>query len=75
MKYFQPKSLTWWSGILLAVMGVTMLVCDACEFNEVATVIASLNGGTDASPSGLILMGLGFIGVRDKMERLGKTDV
>ena len=69
MKYVHPKSLTWWSGIIALTIGLAMIVCDTCDLTEIGQVFAALHGG-DASPSGLIVLGLGLIGLRDKLERI-----
>lgn len=74
MKYLHPRSLTWWSGIISLGLGITMIVCQSCNLDQVATVIAGLNGGQDASPASLILLGTGLIGIRDKLESIGKSE-
>ena len=36
---------------------------------ELARLISMLAGGADTSPAGLIFLGLGLIGLRDRVER------
>lgn len=73
-RYFRPKSLTWWGGFSLVLLGVTLLVCDTCNqtgaLDQLAIVVATLNGGAETSPAALILLGLSIIGLRDKQERI-----
>ena len=69
MRYFHPKSITWWTGILSVAMGTAMIAMPGYNLGEAATVLSVLSGGQNASPSGMILMGLGLIGIRDKLER------
>ena len=72
MRYFQPKSVTWWSGLLSVVLGLLMLARPDLEAaGQIATVLSALNGGADTSPAGMILLGAGLIGLRDKLERIG----
>lgn len=72
MRYFQPKSLTWWAGVCAFLLGLLLLTGEFQQLDQIARVLAVLLGGGDASPAGLILLGLGLIGVRDKLERLAK---
>ena len=69
MRYFQPKSITWWGGISLMAIGIAMMVFPSSNLGEVSTVLAVLNGGGDASPAGSFLLGMSIVGLRDKMER------
>lgn len=70
MRYIRPTSLTWWSGLLAAVTGVGVLVLPATgPLGELARFVALLAGSGDASPAGLIFLGLGLIGLRDRLER------
>ncbi len=70
MRYFKPTSLTWWSGITALALGILMLVCRSCELGDFGALIAALAGSGDASPAGLIVLGLGLIGLRDKLGRM-----
>ena len=55
MRYVRPNSLTWWAGLLAMLTGIASL--------------ALLAGSGDASPAGLMFLGLGLIGLRDRIER------
>ena len=70
MRYFNPKSLTWWSGIASISIGVAMMLWPHDQLSQIGTVLSVLSGGSDASPAGLILLGLVSIGLRDKLERV-----
>jgi hypothetical protein len=72
MKYIHPKSLTWWAGVVSVLLGLVMISSDASEWRELARVISILTGSQDASPASIIVVGLGLIGIRDKLERMGK---
>lgn len=68
--YFNPGSLSWWSGIVAIILGtVSAFGFDHPAIGEFGRVIAALTGGTDASPAGLILLGTGIIGIRAKLSR------
>ncbi|SFC45337.1 hypothetical protein [Tropicimonas isoalkanivorans] len=70
MRYFLPKSLTWWSGILAVLTGVAAGVLPEGEtMSELAVLVSRLAGAGDASPATLIFVGMGLIGLRDKFER------
>lgn len=70
MRYIRPKSLTWWSGLLAAATGLGVLILPATgPLAELARFVALLAGSGDASPAGLIFLGLGLIGLRDRIER------
>lgn len=69
-RYFRPLSLTWWSGAASCfVGGAVMFMPDSFALTETGRLIAMLAGGADASPAALIFLGLGLIGVRDRLER------
>lgn len=69
MKYFQPKSLTWWSGVLSVTLGVLMMVMpENLALPELAAVLNAFMGGAGAAPANMIVLGLGLIGVRAKLE-------
>lgn len=73
MRYFRPHSLTWWAGIVSLIIGVMQLGGVGAWANEIGRVIAILSGGQDASPAASLVLGLGLIGIRDRLERvLGK---
>lgn len=78
MRYFIPSSTAWWAGVFAIALGVLQAagIPEAWGASESLTgvvrtlskVIASLLGG-DASPASLIVIGVGLIGIRDKLRR------
>ena len=70
MRYFRPKSLTWWVSVAAIGLGVTSMICTQCDLGEINNIIAAFNGSVDASPSGLVLGGLAAIGIGDKIDRM-----
>ena len=70
MRYVRPTSLTWWAGLLALLTGVFSLALPSTgSLGEVARLFALLAGSGDSSPAGLIALGLGLIGLRDRIER------
>lgn len=70
MRYFQPKSLTWWAGVWACGTGGAALVLPFHSgLGHLAQFVALLAGTGDASPAGLVFLGLGLIGLRDRLER------
>ncbi|MTH95698.1 hypothetical protein [Roseibium sp. RKSG952] len=70
MRYFRPNSMTWWAGLLAFSTGAASLVLPATgPLDQVSNLIALLAGSGDASPAGLMFLGLGLIGLRDRIER------
>lgn len=70
MRYFQPTSVTWWAGLASILLGVAQIGgLDNAQWGQVAIILSSLYGGIDASPANLIVLGIGLIGIRDKLER------
>lgn len=79
MRYFRPQSLTWWAGVLAVALGVLQAAewsPDPAAYPGAAGIVTAitqaltaLTGGGDASPAGLIVLGMGLIGIRDKMQR------
>ena len=70
MRYFRPNSLTWWAGLLAMLTGIASVALPAiAPLAEMARLVALLAGSGDASPAGLIFLGLGLIGLRDRIER------
>lgn len=70
MRYFRPSSLTWWAGLLAMLTGIASVTLPATgPLAELSRLVALLAGSGDASPAGLILLGLGLIGLRDRIER------
>ncbi len=70
MRYFRPTSLTWWAGLLAMLTGIASIALPTTgAFAELARLVALLAGSSDASPAGLTFLGLGLIGLRDRIER------
>ena len=70
MRYVLPKSLTWWAGLAAILIGLAALALpEHGPLGELAGVIALLIGANDAAPATLITLGLGLIGLRDRLER------
>jgi hypothetical protein len=70
MRYIRPTSLTWWAGLFAVATGVALLVMPVTRpLGEVARIVVMLAGSGDTSPAGLIALGLGLIGLRDRLER------
>lgn len=69
-RYFRPRSLTWWSGVIaIGLGGLAVVAPNSLAVSTFSEVLSALMGGADASPAQLILTGLAVIGIRDKMER------
>ena len=70
MRYVRPTSLTWWAGLLAMLTGIAAIILPmAGPLAELAQLVALLTGSGDASPAGLMFLGLGLIGLRDRIER------
>ncbi|GGO38120.1 hypothetical protein GCM10010991_34920 [Gemmobacter aquaticus] len=70
MRYIRPTSLTWWAGLLAFATGAASLALPATgPLADLARLITLLSGSGDASPAALIALGLGLIGLRDRIER------
>ena len=70
MRYVRPNSFTWWAGLLAMFTGIASLALPATgPFGELSRLVALLAGSGDASPAGLMFLGLGLIGLRDRIER------
>lgn len=70
MRYIRPRSLTWWSGLFALAVGLASLVVPSSyQVTQIGALLAILAGGGDASPAALIALGLGLIGLRDRLER------
>jgi hypothetical protein len=73
MRYIRPKSLTWWAGVGAILTGaLSMALPDDLRVSEFGRLLAMLAGSGDASPAALVFLGLGLIGIRDRMERAMK---
>ena len=70
MRYVRPNSMTWWAGLLAMLTGIASLALPATgPLADLARLVATLAGSGDASPAALIALGLGLIGLRDRIER------
>lgn len=70
MRYVLPSSLTWWAGLFAILIGLAGLILpEHGELTELARIVADLTGAEDAAPTTLITLGLGLIGLRDRLER------
>jgi hypothetical protein len=70
MRYIRPNSLTWWAGLFALLTGIATITLPATgPLGELARLVALLAGSGDASPAALIFLGLGLIGLRDRIER------
>jgi hypothetical protein len=70
MRYLRPTSLTWWSGLVATAIGTGALVLpEHGALADLARLVAMLAGTGDAAPMTLIALGLGLIGLRDRIER------
>lgn len=70
MRYFRPQSLTWWAGICSVATGIASMAGAGQWTSDIGSLISLLAGGADSSPAGLIFLGLGLIGIRDKLSRV-----
>lgn len=66
MKYFKPKSLTWWSGAALIITGAAQIALpDSFAASQIGAFLSLLTGGSEgASPALLMASGTGLIGLR-----------
>jgi len=70
MRYIRPRSLTWWAGLMAVATGTaTMALPETGPLADLARLVTLLSGSGDASPAALIALGLGLIGLRDRLER------
>lgn len=70
MRYIRPRSLTWWAGLMAVATGTATMALPATgPLAEIARLVTLLSGSSDASPAALIALGLGLIGLRDRLER------
>ncbi|MAU52227.1 MAG: hypothetical protein CMN17_07585 [Roseovarius sp.] len=84
MRYFRPNSLTWWAGLLAMLTGIASLALPSTgPLGELSRLVALLAGSgfggesphwgdscsASPSPAGLMFLGLGLIGLRDRIER------
>lgn len=70
MRYVLQSSLTWWAGLAAIVIGLAgLLLPEHGPLAELARLVAELTGDEDAAPATLITLGVGLIGLRDRLER------
>jgi drug/metabolite transporter (DMT)-like permease len=70
MKYIRPASLTWWAGLFALSVGIAaMALPDTPQLSQLGALVGILAGGGDTSPAGLIALGLGLIGLRERLEQ------
>jgi hypothetical protein len=70
MRYVRLTSLTWWSGLVATATGTGALVLpEHGALADLARLVAALAGTGEAAPVTLIVLGLGLIGLRDRIER------
>lgn len=69
--YFQPRSLTWWAGVGMVATGSAMMAgLNHPAFGNLAYLLSLMAGNAGAVvPAQLVFLGLGFIGIRAKLER------
>lgn len=62
MKYFKPKSLTWWASLVPVMAGLVVASEPIHGFSAVVQTINGVTGGL--SPAVMINAGLAGIGIR-----------
>jgi len=62
MKYFKPKSLTWWASFAPLISGALVASLPLHGFVEIVQTINSITG--DLNPAMMINIGLAGIGIR-----------
>jgi len=62
MKYFKPKSLTWWASFAPLISGALVASLPLHGLVEIVQTINSITG--DLSPAMMINIGLAGIGIR-----------
>lgn len=63
-KYFKPRSITWWSGVIPLIAGLFIATGDLHGLQSIVNAIHNMTGGIPAS--GMIVYGLTAIGLRGK---------
>ena len=62
-KYYKPKSLTWWMGVVMIASGVMQINGWSIPvLTEIVRPLLETHSGSDANSK--IMMGFGFIGLR-----------
>jgi hypothetical protein len=71
--YMNPKSLTFWAGAAAVGLGVMQLLGIQNDHIPVlSSVIVAFAGGGASDPASLIMLGFGLLGIRRKLEEIGK---
>ncbi len=70
--YFQPKSLTWWSGVAMIAVGSALMAgLNHPAWGHVAYLLSLMAGNSAAVvPAQLVFTGLMAIGIRAKLDRM-----
>jgi hypothetical protein len=69
--YIHAKSLTWWTGFSSILLGISQWITDNPILHSLSEVVNTVGGGVGmASPASLIVLGLGLIGIRSKLEKM-----
>ncbi len=66
-KYFKPRSLTWWAGVALVLMGGLVGMAEAVNLGGWDRAINAWTG--NLPPAALIAQGAGLIGLRGAFAR------
>ncbi len=70
MRYVRASSLAWWAGLAPPMNGSASLMLPYHgQLAAMSRPVAELAGAEDAVLTTLITLGLGFIGLRDRIER------
>lgn len=70
-RYFKPKSVTWWAGVGLILLGLLKGLGAGIDLGATTVVIDAWSGS--ASASVLILQGAGLIGIRGAIGGAGNV--
>jgi hypothetical protein len=62
MKYFKPKSVTWWAGAAALGAGCVLAVHEGYDLGGLGVTLEELTGGLGAYT--LLVQGAGLIGLR-----------
>jgi hypothetical protein len=71
--YVNPKSLTFWAGA--AAIGIGILQIAGVQNDQIpviSNIIVAFAGGGATDPASLIMLGCGLLGIRRKLEEIGK---
>ena len=65
-KYIKPKSVTWWAGAGLLVMGIVVGIGQGFDLGGITAVIDAWTGGLGSAA--LMAQGAGLIGLRGALK-------